>query len=85
LAISLENNSMELSSASDIAGLRSDLPAGSVTPTRSSLNPISLLKLVFSFPAMLGGLLVAMVFWAKHDFNVDTDFWWHLRVGEDIL
>jgi hypothetical protein len=85
LAISLENNSMELSSSSDIAGLSSDLPAGSVTSTRPSVNPISLLKRAFSFPVMLGGLLVAIVFWAKHDFNVDTDFWWHLRVGEDIL
>jgi hypothetical protein len=34
---------------------------------------------------MLGGLLVTGVFWAKHGFNVDTDFWWHLKVGEDIL
>jgi hypothetical protein len=34
---------------------------------------------------MLGGLLVTGVFWAKHAFNVDTDFWWHLKVGEDIL
>lgn len=34
---------------------------------------------------MLGGILVAGVFWAKSGFNVDTDFWWHLRVGEDIL
>ncbi len=43
------------------------------------------LKQMFSFPAMLGGILVAGVFWAKHGFNVDTDFWWHLKVGEDIL
>jgi hypothetical protein len=34
---------------------------------------------------MLGGLLITGVFWAKHGFNVDTDFWWHLKVGEDIL
>jgi hypothetical protein len=48
-------------------------------------KPIELLKRVFSFPAMLGALLVAGVFWAKRDFDVDTDFWWHLKVGEDIL
>ena len=46
---------------------------------------IHYLKRVFSFPAMLGGVLVAGVFWAKHGFDVDTDFWWHLKVGEDIL
>jgi hypothetical protein len=46
---------------------------------------IHYLKRVFSFPAMLGGILVAGVYWAKHGFDVDTDFWWHLRVGEDIL
>jgi hypothetical protein len=40
---------------------------------------------MFSFPAMLGGLLVAIVFWAKHGFDVDTDLWWHLKVGEDLL
>ena len=34
---------------------------------------------------MLGGILVAGVYWAKHGFDVDTDFWWHLKVGEDIL
>jgi len=51
----------------------------------STPQPMQLLKRVFSFPAMLGGILVAGVFWAKHGFNVDTDFWWHLRVGEDIL
>jgi hypothetical protein len=49
------------------------------------VTPSQILKGVFSFPAMLGGLLVTTVFWAKHGFGVDTDFWWHLRVGEDIL
>lgn len=34
---------------------------------------------------MLGSLLVGGVFWAKLGFGADTDFWWHLRVGEDIL
>ena len=46
---------------------------------------MNVLKRVSSFPAMLGALLVTAVFWAKHGFNVDTDFWWHLKVGEDIL
>lgn len=47
--------------------------------------PSDTVKSILSFPAMLGTLLVTGVFWAKHGFNVDTDFWWHLRVGEDIL
>jgi hypothetical protein len=50
-----------------------------------SFHAVEILKQVFSFPAMLAALLVTAVFWAKHDFNVDTDFWWHLKVGEDLL
>jgi hypothetical protein len=45
----------------------------------------SLLKQIFSFPAMLGGLLVTGVFVARHNFEVDPDLWWHLKVGENIL
>jgi hypothetical protein len=63
-------------------GLHSPAGPDSSAP---SYKPMELLKRVFSFPAMLGALLVTGVFWAKHDFNVDTDFWWHLKVGEDIL
>jgi hypothetical protein len=46
---------------------------------------VSLLKQIFSFPAMLGGLLVTGVFAARHNFEVDPDLWWHLKVGENIL
>jgi hypothetical protein len=46
---------------------------------------VGLLKQIFSFPAMLGGLLVTGVFVARHNFEVDPDLWWHLKVGENIL
>jgi hypothetical protein len=46
---------------------------------------VGLLKQIFSFPAMLGGLLVTGVFVARHNFEVDPDLWWHLKVGEQIL
>jgi hypothetical protein len=46
---------------------------------------IERLKLIFSFPAMLGGLLITGVFVARHKFEVDPDLWWHLKVGEKIL
>jgi hypothetical protein len=40
---------------------------------------------MFSFPAMLGTLLAGFVFVARRGFEVDPDFWWHLKVGEGIL
>jgi hypothetical protein len=46
---------------------------------------IRLARRVFSFPAFLGALLVAAVFPALRDFTVDSDLWWHLKVGEGIL
>jgi hypothetical protein len=46
---------------------------------------INALHQIFSFPAMLGGLLVVGVFAARHNFEVDPDLWWHLKVGENIL
>jgi hypothetical protein len=51
-------------------------------PKSSRINP---LHQIFSFPAMLGGLLVVGVFAARHNFEVDPDLWWHLKVGENIL
>jgi hypothetical protein len=70
--------------------LRSYEQTDSAQPTAApvahrSFQAVEILKQVFSFPAMLAALLVTAVFWAKHDFNVDTDFWWHLKVGEDLL
>jgi hypothetical protein len=46
---------------------------------------VPLLQQLFSFPAMLAACLVTAVFVARHNFEVDPDLWWHLKVGEDIL
>ena len=46
---------------------------------------VPLLQQLFSFPAMLASCLVTAVFIARHNFEVDPDLWWHLKVGEDIL
>ena len=74
------------------------LPADLDTPTRLPPSaPIDridgrefaksprLARRVFTFPAMLGGLLVAGVFVARRGFDVDPDLWWHVKVGEGIL
>jgi hypothetical protein len=55
------------------------------TSNRSEAVAVTILKKCFSFPAMLGGLLVVGTFVARRDFQVDPDLWWHLKVGEDIL
>ncbi len=45
----------------------------------------SLAKRLISFPALLGGLLVAALFVPLREFTVDGDLWWHIKVGQDIL
>ena len=46
---------------------------------------VSLLKRIFTFPAMLGTVLVATVFYEGRRFLVDPDVWWHIKVGQSIL
>jgi hypothetical protein len=43
------------------------------------------LRWIFSFPAMLGTLLIGAVFYLCRAFIVDPDLWWHIRVGQNIL
>ena len=45
----------------------------------------TLLSGIFSFPMMLGVLLVAGVFFTGREFVVDPDCWWHTMTGEIIL
>ncbi len=45
----------------------------------------SLAKRLISFPALLGGLLVAGLFVTLREFTVDGDLWWHIKVGRTIL
>jgi hypothetical protein len=51
----------------------------------SSSGPMELLRKMFSFPAMLGSLIVGAVFMSGMLFKVDPDLWWHIKVGGDIL
>jgi hypothetical protein len=52
---------------------------------KSSHRTTTFLSRVFSFPAVLGALLVAAVFVSARLFLVDPDLWWHIKVGQDIL
>jgi hypothetical protein len=61
------------------------VPEVAEPPGSAPTAKVGLLKQIFSFPAMLGGLLVTGVFVARHNFEVDPDLWWHLKVGENIL
>ena len=45
----------------------------------------SRLRLVFSFPALLAGVLAFTVFVFSRLNLPDPDTWWHIAVGEDIL
>jgi hypothetical protein len=68
------------SSGVSSAGTRradSGLPAGR--------RALEILKCVFSFPAMLGALLVGAAFYCGRAFVVDPDLWWHIKTGQMIL
>jgi hypothetical protein len=52
---------------------------------RKGSPAVRFMQQIFSFPAMLGGLLVCEVFVARRDFQVDPDLWWHLKIGDSIL
>ena len=58
----------------------------SAPPDRATSSAASALaRKVFSFPALLGALLVGTLFSPLRDFTADSDLWWHLKVGQDIL
>lgn len=47
---------------------------------------LAALKWPFSFPAMLGALLVGAIFYfGRNFFIVDPDVWWHVKTGQLIL
>ena len=73
-----------------------DLPALPVDLTRDAearsrnlasqwIAPLSYLQNIFSFPAMLGALLVGGVAVTARTFFLDPDVWWHIKQGGDIL
>jgi hypothetical protein len=49
------------------------------------IAPVSTIRQLLSFPAMLGSFLVGAVFVAARTFSVDPDLWWHIRTGDLIL
>src|ERR1700735_1839529 len=57
----------------------------SVSVARSASSNSELLRRVFSFPAMLGAVLVGAVYLFARAFIVDPDCWWHIKTGELIL
>ncbi len=56
-----------------------------VTAERFASSAGELLRRVFSFPAMLGAVLVGAVYLFARAFIVDPDCWWHIKTGELIL
>jgi hypothetical protein len=48
-------------------------------------RPARIAQRVFSFPAMLGVLLVGAVFLVVRNFELDPDVWWHIKLGDLVL
>jgi hypothetical protein len=67
-----------------VANDRSRTPGGVEVVSRGIVFD-SLLKNVFSFPAMLAAFLVGAVYSVGRTFSVDPDLWWHIRTGQIIL
>jgi hypothetical protein len=83
-------NRTDLGTPDGRGDVRSTELADTPAPVKDNISTatpfgVTNLQRIFSFPAMLGGLLVTGVFVARHNFEVDPDLWWHLKVGEDIL
>lgn len=72
-----ETKAFSLHSVSTIPAPRLASPAPSAS--------LGYLQKIFSFPALLGSLLVGGTFAVARHFVVDPDLWWHIKVGESIL
>jgi hypothetical protein len=48
-------------------------------------SALGILKKAFSFPVLMGAMLVAGVFAPLRDFILDPDVWWHIKLGDTIL
>lgn len=69
-------------------GLPAEAHGPETTTAKLAGKPLArseLLKWAFSFPAMLGVILVGRVFYEARNFSVDPDVWWHIRTGQNIL
>jgi hypothetical protein len=66
-------------------GFASHAPVGASSVTSNTKHLATFLRWVFSFPAMLGTLLIGAVFYLCRAFIVDPDLWWHIKTGQNIL
>ena len=69
-------------------GFPAEVPGGETAAAKLAGNRLAwseLPKWAFSFPAMLGAILVGRVFYEGRNFSVDPDLWWHIRTGQNIL
>jgi hypothetical protein len=74
------------SANSESSSITSDLSSTIAPPIGvTTAGAASLLRKVFSFPAMLATFLVGRVFYEARAFNVDPDLWWHIKVGQNIV
>src|ERR1700739_3447725 len=58
--------------------------AAVITKPVISSRALEALKWIFSFPAMLGTLLVGRVAYQLRGFAIDPDVWWHIKDGQTI-
>ena len=58
---------------------------GSVAASLTQPLPLTFARRVFSFPVLLGVLLIVGVFGTGRQFILDPDCWWHVKTGEMIL
>jgi hypothetical protein len=80
-----EQQTMSIS-PSAVTPVTADAPiAGVVDKSIASLTLIEALKWVFSFPTMLGTLLVGLVAYQLRGFAIDPDVWWHIKDGQTIV
>ena len=59
--------------------------ASQMNATSQTVGLATLWQRVFSFPALLGAVLVGAVATIARTFFVDPDVWWHIKQGEVIL
>jgi hypothetical protein len=62
------------------------LPATPSLPNRTHASRLrEILKKIFSFPALMGTMLVALNFAIEQSLHLDPDTWMHIKYGETIL
>ena len=59
--------------------------AGDRDTAATRASSMTLIQRIFSFPAMLGALLVAGMATIARTFFIDPDVWWHIKFGQAIL